>query len=337
MKDPDINQIGNEARLFEQIKAQIRHEPGHALRLTQIRGRYVYRDRKYSPSEVIDWFMNAPFEDVKVIAEELGIDWKAIAKDVQWMGGVLKQSETEQGVYSEINEPFGPDRDVSRLLFDFSILFSCIKQTGNLRLLDFAGGDGWSAEYLNRAGFDVYAFDIEPLTVDRIKKRVRADPRVDGSRLHAAICDAHNLEIYTDGHFGNIFCFDSLHHMFDFGVVFREMFRVLEPGGRASFAEPGSKHADSQGTKEFMQKHKAHDPNWIEKNIVLKEINETACSVGFQPLRVKPFLLPGAVDYSFDDWKHFARNRKRQKKYISDLISFNTDNRVIFYIDKPQM
>lgn len=337
MKDSDINQLDNEAGLFEQLKAEIRHKPGYAFRCwEEIRERYVYGGRQYSAQQVIDWFMNAPFDEVKAISNELETDWRRIGGDVQRMAEALKGFDDGQGLLSEISEPFGVGRDTSRLLFDFSILVSCTKKTDNSRILDFAGGTGWIAEYLNRVGFDVYTFDVEPLMVHCVERRIQADHRVDGSRLHAAVCDAHNLKIYEDGYFGNIVCFDSLHHMADFGAAFGEMFRVLEPGGRASFAEPGDRHAQSKETKAFIRKYKADDPDWIEKSIVIEDINRVACSAGFDTLTIKPFLLPSAVEYSLDEWKNFERNREGQAQHISHLISFNSNERVIFYVDKPQ-
>lgn len=235
-------------------------------------------------------------------------------------------------MFSEVNEPFCVGRSADRLLFDLAILLSCIKKAKNRNVLDFAGGTGWVSEYLNRTGFNVTVFDIDSGILNCVEKRKEADARIDPSRLHSEVCDGHDLKFCSDGYFGNIVCYDSLHHMSDFSLVFKEMFRVLESGGRASFCEPGAKHAESKETIEFIKKYKANDSNWIERSIVLDEINEIACGIGFSPLRVKPFLHPGMVDYSFHDWKHFAKNRKN---YIRDLLSFNFNSRVIFYVDKP--
>jgi ubiquinone/menaquinone biosynthesis C-methylase UbiE len=244
--------------------------------------------------------------------------------------------ESQERDIPEIKEPFCSGREAYRLLFDFSILLSCIRNSDNRRILDFAGGSGWVAEFLNRAGFDVTTFDILPDISRSIKKRLEADARIDSSCLKVEISDGHKLEFAPDGYFGNIVCFDSLHHMADFRTVLSEMFRVVMPRGRAIFVEPGSRHAESKETKEFIQKYKSNDPNWIERSIVLDEMNELACKIGFLPLRVKPFLLPTLVDYSFNDWKHFSQNTKEQNNYLRTFMSCNYEDRVIFYIDKPE-
>ena len=63
---------GHEKMRFEEIKANLRHEHNDTLRhWQQIRKRYVYKGRKYSDQEVIDWFMSAPFMEVKTGAYEV--------------------------------------------------------------------------------------------------------------------------------------------------------------------------------------------------------------------------------------------------------------------------
>ena len=341
MENSGVDKPNEEKKAFEKIKSEIRHGIGDTLQYwQQIRKRYVYQGRQYSAQEVTDWFMTAPFDEVKAIGETLGIGWRTIGRDVVRMADAVQTAnalrlEEAQCLFSEIKEPFDVGRDISRLLFDFSILISCIRRTDNLKILDFAGGTGWVAEYLNRAGFDVHIFDIAPSTVRCVEGRINADVRLDGSRLHSGVCDAHQLNIYEDDYFGNIVCFDSLHHMVDFNAVFKEMFRVLEPGGRAAFVEPGARHAESKETKDFIKKYKADNPDWIERSIVLEKINKIVCEVGFNSLRIKPFLLPSAIDFALEDLQLLVKDRKRQEVYFSNLQSFNSNERVIFYVDKP--
>jgi len=107
MKDPNIGQPDHDTRLFEEIKTNLRRELDYALgSWQQIRKRYVYRGRQYSAQEVIDWFMSAPFMEVKTIGEALGIDWKTIGNDVRRMANPLKGFEEEQELFSESKEPF---------------------------------------------------------------------------------------------------------------------------------------------------------------------------------------------------------------------------------------
>jgi len=58
--------------------------------------------------------------------------------------------------------------------------------------------------------------------------------------------------------------------------------------------------------------------------------------IGFLPLGVRPFLLPTLVDYSFNDWKNYSQNNEAQNNYLRTFLSYNYEDRVIFYIDKPE-
>src|SRR5205809_602065 len=141
-----------------------------------------------------------------------------------------------------LNYPFGgaAGRNQSRLIFDFSIgLASFDDAQSNRKVLDFACGTGWTTEWLNRVGYDVFAFDVDPAAIAQADLRPQLDRRIDPSRFHTSVGDGHTLD-FPDATFGHVFCFDSLHHMPDYDRVFREMYRVLVPGGRAIFIEPGS-------------------------------------------------------------------------------------------------
>jgi len=83
--------------------------------------------------------------------------------------------ESKERDIPEIKEPFCSGREAYRQLFDFSILMSCIRNSDNRRILDFAGGSGWVAEFLNRAGFDVTTFDIieKSIALDEINELAR--------------------------------------------------------------------------------------------------------------------------------------------------------------------
>lgn len=234
-----------------------------------------------------------------------------------------------------VNEPFAAGRSSSRMFFDFALLLSCVKENAsNKRTLDFACGTGWIAEFLSRAGFESFGCDISADVIELAKKRAESDARIDSSRLTYFVSDGHAMDSVEDNFFSNIVCFDSLHHMHDFERTFKELFRILAPGGRAVFVEPGSKHSTSKETIDFIETYKKHDPTWIERDIVLEEINTIATQNGFLPLRIKPFLLPDMIEYSLHDWLNFKSNDRAQAQYMSLLQSFNYESRVVFYFDK---
>ncbi|OGJ52273.1 hypothetical protein A2335_02510 [Candidatus Peregrinibacteria bacterium RIFOXYB2_FULL_32_7] len=234
-----------------------------------------------------------------------------------------------------VTEPFSSKRAISRLLFDFSIMLSCIKEhDNNKNILDFACGTGWVAEFLNRSGFTVYGFDLSPNAIELAKLRVKADQRLDPEKLSFFDCDGHALTSMKNNFFSNVVCFDSLHHMKNFDKVISEISRILIPGGRAIFVEPGAKHSTSKETIEFMEKYKSQDPTWIERDIIIEDINEIGSKNGFEEMKLKPFLDPSMINYNLKDWLHFRNNKLAQEQLIEQLCSFNYDSRVIFYLDK---
>ena len=143
------------------------------------------------------------------------------------------------------------------MFFDFGAMLSCFRQSSssNRRVLDFASGTCWLSEWLNRLNYDVYAIDKESCGELAAKLRAQLDQRVDGARLQDK-GDGHKLP-FQENFFSHICSFDSLHHMFhDYRQVLSEMFRVLEPGGRVVFVEPGAMHSKSKETIEFIDKYK---------------------------------------------------------------------------------
>jgi len=232
-----------------------------------------------------------------------------------------------------LNDPFLAGRNSTRLLFDFSISTSFLNYDNpNKKLLDFACGTGWTSEFLNKLGFDVYGFDIDKEVIKIATDRVNYDQRISPTNLHFQYGDGHKLP-FTDNFFGHLYCFDSLHHMKDFNKVFKEIYRVLDKSGIAIFVEPGSKHADSKETRQFLKDH-PHDDYWIERSIILDEIYDITNKIGFKNFSVKPFLFPSLVNFSFTDWYNILNNSEGKNNYFNELRRFNYEDRVIFSLSK---
>jgi SAM-dependent methyltransferase len=247
-----------------------------------------------------------------------------------------KRPNSESPEFALINEPFDQGRAASRMFFDFGAMLSCFREhsSQNPRVLDFASGTCWLSEWLNRLEYDVYAIDIESDSELAAQLRGRLDQRVNAARLQFRKGDGHRLP-FKKNFFSHICCFDSLHHMHDYHQVLSEMFRVLEPGGRAIFVEPGAIHSKSKETIEFIEKHKKHDPAWIERDVVLDEIHAIAMQAGFKHLAVRPSLWPQIREYDLVSWARFRDGDEvLGKDYLRLLTDFNFNSRIVFYIDK---
>jgi len=236
-------------------------------------------------------------------------------------------------------EPFTAGRSAPRLLFDFSVMASLLKPSVlEWPILDFGAGTGWVSEFCARMGFQSVAFDIHGDLQACLENRAKADCRIDERLLGFAHGDGHAMPFETDV-FGHLLCYDTLHHMHDYPKVFSEYFRVLKKGGRAIFVKPGAQHSTSPETIAFVEAQKQHDPSWIERDVVLEEIDQIARDAGFKTgVSVVPMPHPLALQvYSMKDWSQFMDGDTRQRLRLTDrLASINYRDRVIFYVDKPE-
>ncbi|MCP4574849.1 MAG: hypothetical protein GY846_00990 [Deltaproteobacteria bacterium] len=190
MENSNICQTDQEIKMFREIRANLMHERDDALRYwQQIRERYVYKGRKYNDQEVVDWFMNAPFMEVKAVSEELGIDWKTIVTDVRRMVDPLRELEEKQALFPETEKPFVGNtgmyaeprviEDIDQCYFYHTIdlpghgtiegdwdlrngindYFGGVNFSGK-KVLDVGTANGMLCFEIERQGGDVVAFDL---------------------------------------------------------------------------------------------------------------------------------------------------------------------------------
>jgi SAM-dependent methyltransferase len=156
--------------------------------------------------------------------------------------------------------------------------------------------------------------------------------RIDPARFHFYVGNGHHTGL-PDQSFGHVLFFDSLHHMADYEQIFREVHRLLCVNGRAVFVEPGSEHSKSPETIRFLREF-AKGEDWLEKDVDLREINDLCQRVGFGDLKIKPFVLPSQVEFSYVDWYHILDNVEGQRNYLRELRRYVWEDRVIFHITR---
>lgn len=236
-------------------------------------------------------------------------------------------------------EPFSAGRSASRLLFDFGVMMALMKPDSEQHpVLDFGAGTGWVSEFCARMGFRPVSFDIHGNLKACLEGRAKADSRIQPALLGYAHGDGHAMP-FEDGQFGHLLCYDTLHHMHDYARVFAEFHRVLRPGGRAIFVEPGARHSRSPETIAFVKEMKQHDPTWIERDVVLEEIDAVARGSGFTDgLMIAPMPHPLSLQiYPLEAWDKYRSEDPTMRKQFSDrLAQLNYWERVIFYVDKAE-
>jgi ubiquinone/menaquinone biosynthesis C-methylase UbiE len=205
-------------------------------------------------------------------------------------------------------------------------------------VLDFGAGSGWVSEFCARMGIQVVAFDIHGNLEQCLKMRTQADCRIDPALMRYAHGDGHSMPFEANT-FGHLLCYDTLHHMHDYPRVFGEFFRVLLPGGRGIFVEPGAHHSKSPETIAFVESQKQHDPTWIERDVILEEIERIARQAGFaEGLHIVPMPHPLALQsFSMEQWSEFrAENGTERLLFTDQLATLNYFDRVVFFVDKPE-
>lgn len=179
-------------------------------------------------------------------------------------------------------------------LFNLSVLGMALNCRPGDLVLDFAGGSGWVSELLNRFGMHPVLLDYSELQLSYARARFAADTRVGAyTRLDLVAGDGMKLP-FADGSFDGIVCMNALHHMPSYETVLREMARILKPGGRAVFGEPGEWHARAPLSQVGMR-----DYGDLEKNIYLPLIYTYAMRVGFERMWRYPYAHPEAMEFPY--------------------------------------
>ncbi|CAG4887771.1 class I SAM-dependent methyltransferase [Paraburkholderia saeva] len=245
---------------------------------------------------------------------------------------------SQEAIAEFITEPFTAGRSTPRLLFDFSIMVASLNQSVlDYPVLDFGAGTGWVSEFCARMGLKTVSFDIHGDLKACLENRTRADRRINSGLLSFVEGDGHSMP-FESNKFGHILCYDTVHHMHNYPKVFSEFHRVLRPGGRAIFVEPVARHSKSPETIAFVEAQKKHDPTWIERDVVLEEMDQIARNAGFTSgLSIIPMPHPLAYQtYSMSAWQEFRSGDTLQRlRFTDQLADLNYWDRVIFFVDKP--
>lgn len=124
--------------------------------------------------------------------------------------------------------------------FPKDTLFTKIVPLEGKRVLDYGCGAGENACLLAACGADVWGFDLSPVSIEKAKRRAELMGLSD--RAHFDVYSAGQTK-YPDANFDVVICYAILHHLhMMLDDVYREVNRVLKPGGTAYAIEPVANH-----------------------------------------------------------------------------------------------
>ncbi len=108
-------------------------------------------------------------------------------------------------------------------------------------ILDIGCGDGNSSLYFASKGAKVSCCDVSPKMVEFVQRRFEQESRqyrqYKNFTVEASVCAAENLS-FPDSAFDFVYAFGVLHHVADRGLAYKEIARVLRPGGKFFAVEP---------------------------------------------------------------------------------------------------
>lgn len=169
------------------------------------------------------------------------------------------ESFTNPGLTSPFNKSFYHPK---HLVKAFGCAIPFLEVNPGNQILDLGCGYAWTTEWLSKIGLEAIGIDINRAYIDvGLVRMGEINPLV-------VVGDVENLP-FPDRYFDAIFGFDAFHHIPDRRRAAAELIRVLKPGGKIVFVEPGSDHEHDPNSKDVMKKY-----GIIERGFTLNDLQE---------------------------------------------------------------
>ena len=219
----------------------------------------------------------------------------------------FRDLEDPQALFSK---PYLPLRESPYNAVRLGYLLAHLRHNPLQTVLDFGAGMCWLTIGLQRTGCRVVALDVSKAALELGERAFHEAHLPAGTPTpRFLVYDGYRFPL-EDGSIDRIACYDALHHVPNKTTVLREMHRVLRPGGRACFVEPGPGHSASADAQ--------HDTDaWgvLEDEIDATALCEIAAEVGFTDAYTVP--LPDPSDNRLEPWE-FRRLRVGERRAVLD-------------------
>jgi SAM-dependent methyltransferase len=197
-------------------------------------------------------------------------------------------------------------------LFDFSVACQLLAPRPDDLVLDLAAGSCWATELLSRLGVRTISIDLSTEMLRRGRQRLAADSRLVFAHQAGFVGARAQSLPFASETFDGVLCMNALHHLPSYADALREIHRVLKPGGRVVFSEPGTAHAEQP-----LSQFRMREEGILEKNVSLPALRQLAFAAGFTHVRVVPLRSP--TDYVFDYTATGADTRALEQMWSDTL------------------
>lgn len=224
------------------------------------------------------------------------------AAEVYWKEVAAEKAGREHA----LSKPFTTVQDASGILYRLGLVIQELNLGVGHTLLDLGSGSCWLSAYLNRLRCRTISVDVSPTALDLGEELFRLDPRqrLDlDPQFHPY--DGHRIPLGSES-VDRVVCFDSFHHVPNQDEILAEIFRVLKPGGRAVFAEPGEGHSHADQSV-----YETERCGVLENDLELPELLDKTKKVGFTEMLVKPYPDQSALTLRASEYLRFMDGEDR--------------------------
>jgi 2-polyprenyl-3-methyl-5-hydroxy-6-metoxy-1,4-benzoquinol methylase len=213
-------------------------------------------------------------------------------------------------------KPFSQIAETPAILANLTVMLQSLELSPGLRVLDFGGGTGWLSRYLTQLGCRVTLLDVSPTALAIAREHYTRHPVIgDRPAPDFLLFDGRRIEL-PDASVDRIVCFDAFHHAANPDAVIREFGRILVPGGRAGFAEPGPRHSESARSS-----FESSTYGVVERDVDIHAIWRTAQASGFSDLRMCVFHEP-TYHVSLAEYEDLVTGGPAQARWLESTRTF---------------
>jgi len=213
-------------------------------------------------------------------------------------------------------KPFSQIAETPAILANLTVMLQSLELSPGLRVLDFGGGTGWLSRDLTQLGCRVIVLDVSPTALAIAREHYARHPVIgDQPAPEFLRFDGRRIDL-PDASVDRIVCFDAFHHAANPDAILREFGRILVPGGRAAFAEPGPRHSESARSSFESNTYRV-----VERDVDIHAIWRTAQASGFSDLRMCVFHEP-AYQVSLTEYEDLATGGAAQTRWLESTRTF---------------